>query len=108
MGRVRVLTAWPLGASVLSVPHSWRHVDPWKVSIPEVEREEGLRLKSTSWTVRARRSSWVSREQGHEGHWTGEGGRSGTGVLRGTVKESKSRKGKEGKDKRPDGGGAYF
>lgn len=51
MGRVRVLTAWPLGASVLSVPHSWRHVDPGKVSIPEVEHEEGLRLKSTSWTA---------------------------------------------------------
>lgn len=104
MGRVRVLTAWPLGATALSAPHSWRHVDPGKVSIPEVEHEEGLRLKSTSWTAGAGRSSWASRELGHEGHRTGEGGRSGTGVLRGAVKEPKSRKDKEGKDKRPDGG----
>lgn len=104
MGRVRVPTAWPLGASVLFAPHSWRHVDPGKVSIPEVEREEGLRLTSTSWTAGAGRSSWASREQGNEGHWTGEGGRSGTGVLRGAVKEPKSQKDKEGTDKRPDGG----
>jgi hypothetical protein len=69
---VRVLTAWPLGTSLLSAPHSWRPVDPGKVSVPEVELEEGLKLKSTSWTAGAG-SCRASR--GHEGHWTGEGGR---------------------------------
>lgn len=74
---MRVLTAWPLGTSLLSAPHSWRPVDPGKVSVPEVE----LRLKSsTSWTAAAgfcrlqegMKVTGLEREKGD-----------GTGVLRG-------------------------